>query len=128
MIEYKIKEKNENPLDTVIEKTGQSISFTLRGAEDNKISMEKMLKEFKAQLDLDSAKMKNIEDHHPFVLDMSEQDLFTVHMYMESKVVVKKLPEKIEQTEQALARYKDESAEIFKQIPSLSPEEPKKTE
>lgn len=127
MIEYQIGEAAENPQDAVINKTGFVQKFTLREVENSILLNKKSLKEIEGRITLDSAKMTNIEQNHAFVLDMSEQDLFTCHMYMEAKATVRVCNKKATELRTAIEEDILEVAEIVKQLPELgivpSPEE-----
>lgn len=105
---YKIKKDNKkDPTAILIEKG--NITHTFRPADmlNEQEYLSNYIKQFKGQADVERAKMKNIEENHPFVLKMSEQDLFTAHMYQEANAIVKtiekKLPEFEEQLEESEA-------------------------
>jgi len=114
--EYIIKKEEKDPLDTVITKKNISVDFTMREVYADKLRMEKMIKEFEGQLTLSSAKIANIEEHHPFVKEMSEQDLFTAHMYQEQQAIARVMRSKLEELKQGIIDDAAEQAEIFKQI------------
>lgn len=120
MLEYKIGETAEDPQDAVIHKTGYTQKFTLREVENSIFANSKNLKELEGRVTLDSAKMTNIEQNHPFVLEMSEQDLFTAHMYMEAKATVRVCKKKVAELQAAIDDDTAEIAEIKKQIPELA--------
>lgn len=109
-----------NPRDSVIEKRGYTITFTLTELEANDRQMAKQVKELEAKRDYEAAKMTNIETNHPFVLDMSEQDLFIAHMYMEAKATRRVCDMKAKEIQQQLAEDAAEIAEILKQVPELA--------
>lgn len=120
-MEYTIPTPNEaDPRDSVIEKRGDVYTFTFNDIEREKIRYGKTLKELVGNRDFQAAKMKNIEEHHPFVLEMSEQDMFTAHMYQEAKAVVVVCDPKIAEVEKLLKDYEDEQAELIKQLPELA--------
>ncbi len=119
MIEYKIKSRSESPEDTIIEKTGDSVSFSIGQIMANEAELEKLRRQLQAQVDIEAAKMSNIEEHHPFVLTMSEQDMFTAHMYQGAKSIVLVGKDKIKQIEDALKSSAEEREEIKRQIPDL---------
>lgn len=109
-----------DPRSSVIEKRGYTITFTLTELEANDRQMEKQAKELEAKRDYEAAKMTNIETNHPFVLDMSEQDLFTAHMYMEAKATRRVCDLKATEIRTQLAEDAAEIAEILKQVPALA--------
>lgn len=118
-MQYKITTENDNPFDTVIERSGKVESFTLRDTEANLRETKSLIRQWKGQKDLSDATMQNIETHHPFVLSLSPQDLLTVHMYAEAKSTSRVIAPKIEECEQALAKWEEEKQNILEQIPSL---------
>lgn len=108
-----------NLKDHPIEKTGHTEVFTLNQVEAAKTHYLKTLKELRAQVELDSAKMVNIEGFHPEVLDYTPEQLFTAWMYQESKGRVKVYGDKITEIEEQLKADDEEVAEIYAQIPEL---------
>lgn len=119
-MKYTIKEKHDDPKMTVIEKTGIVADFTLAELEGNIRLNEKYEKEIKAKMEYEAAKMKNIEANHPFVLDMSEQDLFTAHMYMEAKSMVKVCSPKFDELTHQIDEDKAELALLLEKFPELA--------
>lgn len=131
MIEYKLKplelvadnvEDLEIPSvrERVIEKTGHVTEFTMKDVDESMLIVDRNIKELQAKRDVEDAKMQNIQHFHPFVLEMSDEDLMTAWLYQESKGMKElcdnKLKEIIEQKEKDLA----EIAEIKAQIPELN--------
>lgn len=108
-----------NLKDRVIEKTGHTDTFTLKDVEAAQAHYQKTLKELKAQVELDSAKMENIEHFHPEVKDYTDEQLVTAWLYQESKGRVKVYSQKAEEIEEQLKNDAEEIAEIYKQIPEL---------
>lgn len=107
-IDYKLKEKAEDPNASVITKSGISVDFTPQDMRNEQAQLEKFITEITAKFDLEKAKMSNIEEHHPFVKEMSAQDLFTAHMYQESKNFVDVIPPKLEELETQLTESRAE--------------------
>ena len=118
-MDYKIIKKEDNILDSKIEKLGVVVTFTMTEVIEHTAMLQKLLKELTAKRDYEKAKMTNIENNHPFVLDMDEADMFTAHMYQEAKAIVVVSDSKIAEVETQLEDYADETAEIEKQIPEL---------
>lgn len=107
MIKYKIL-KDENG-ELTIEKKGKVFSFSSLDVIKDLEQLNKQKKAYEAQRELNRAEMKNMEEFHPFVKELSDEDIHTAHMYWESKKMVdaldKKLPEfddAIAETEQAI--------------------------
>lgn len=120
-MDYKIIKKEDNILDSKIEKLGVVVTFTMTEVIEHTAMLQKLLKELTAKHDYEKAKMTNIEANHPFILDMVEADMFTAHMYQEAKAIVVVSDKKIAEVEAQLQDYADETAEIEKQIPELVP-------
>lgn len=123
-MQYKLKESQKddttnNPKDIIIEKYGDVHEFTIRQFEDNIKMYEKPLIEMKAQLALDAAKKENIEEFHPFVLTLTEEQLLTCHMYAEACSTVRVLTPKIKEIEDGIDEEKAQIEEVYKQIPSI---------
>lgn len=118
-MEYKIIDAKENPRESVIEMTGQPVKFSLYEMEGNLQNSEKTVKELTAQVEVSAAKMANIEEHHPFVKDMSEQDLFTCHMYQEAKAIVKVGEKKIEEFRVAIETDKKALEDVYAALPEF---------
>lgn len=122
-MEYKLSEVNaENVQDSKIEKTGHKIYFSMSEVEAHEKKLGKVLVELEAQVKLEEAKVENIKEHHPYVLDLDDEKLFAVSMYQECKNNVKMGTEKVEEIKKQLQEYADEKAEIVKQIPELAPQ------
>lgn len=105
--------------DRVIEKHGAVEEFTMADIELNTKNLLNTKKELEAKRQFENVKKENIEQHHPFVLEMSEQDLFTAWMYKEAAGWVKLCDDKIVEIENQLIADKEEIEEIKKQIPEL---------
>lgn len=105
--------------DRVIQKFGDVVEFSLADIESADAEMIKRKKELQAKHDYEKVVMENIEHHHPFVKDMSEQDLLTVWMYKQSKGHVELCKENIAKLDAQLEADKKEIDEIIKQIPEL---------
>lgn len=120
-MQYKITTVNaENSKESNIQKLGVVINFTLAEVEQHEVMLAKAVKEIVSKRDYEQAKMTNIETHHPFVLTMPEQDVFTCSMYQEAKDIVHMAVNKLAEIEKQLADYVEEKAEIIKQIPELA--------
>lgn len=122
MIEYTIKEKKENPRESVIALHGKPIEFTLYGMEASIAGAEKTIKELESTSALNAAKMDNIERNHPFVKEMSEQDMFTAHMYQEAKAIVLVCNKKAEELKDAKAKDEAAMVDLFEKMPELKAE------
>lgn len=130
-MEYQLKkvnidaEKGEKvefpPLqDRVIEMRGQVVELTLAGLAATQNKRLKTIKELSAKVELEKAKIVNIESFHPFVKELSDQDLYTAWMYFEAKSLVLGCEEEIKKTQGYIDYDNTEILEIQKQIPELS--------
>lgn len=108
--------------ERIIEKRGQVIEFTLHEVEQDLVKLNKLKIEMQAQIDHENAKVVNIEHFHPFVTEMSEQDLSTAFLYHEAKSKSKLFTAKLAEVEEAYNEESREVEEIKKQIPELNDE------
>lgn len=126
-VTYKVKEAKEDAFATVIEKHGDVVEFTPVEMLNEQHQLEKLVKELTAKLEMEAKKQANIEEHHPFVTEMSLQDLFTAHMYYESISFAKGLPPKLEefkeQLEASRTEYERIATELGLNIMPKAPEE-----
>ena len=116
---YKYKDDQSVDLidaERIIEKTGHTITFTMQEVELNTANLLKAKKEIEAKKELEKAKMENIQSFHPFILDMSEQDLLTCWLYKESKGIVDMCIKKLEQIDKQMEDDRLEIIEINKQL------------
>ncbi len=123
--QYQLEDKDkEIGRDTVIEKRGHVIKFTLAELTQNHIQLEKLDMELTAQAEHERAKMKNIEEHHPFVLDFTDEELFTAHMYANAKALLTQCVDKKKEIADKLESDRKEIADIKEQIPGIEVPEP----
>jgi len=108
---------------TKIKKSGIEVEFTLAQVEAEWAPIEKRVKEMDAQLKLAEQTRDNLLEHHPFLKDLTEEQLFTTHMYQEAMSFVKVLPEKIGEYEDALKESKEEYAYMVDKLGLKSKEE-----
>ena len=115
---YKIIEDKDNANESVIEKDGLTAKFTLFEMETQKKRVEKKLEELKAQKEIEEASAKNVENNHPEVIDVSEEELKKAHnivLHARYKEEARVAQEEIEKIEKAFEDYAKELAEIEKQ-------------
>lgn len=131
MIEYKLKplelsvESVEDIYvpelkDRVIEKTGHTVEFSLADTELDLKNIDKNLLELKAKKELEDAKCENISSFHPFVLELTDEELHTAWLYQQSKAVAELCDKKIEALEEERVDYLKEIENIKSQIPELN--------
>lgn len=110
--------------ERVIEKHGEVIKFTLKDIEDTVAENVKRKKENLAKLQYETARKENIEHFHPFVKDLTPEQLLTVYMYKEACSWIEISNKNIENIDKQNKIDQDEIAEIKKQIPFLDVKEP----
>lgn len=113
---YSVLKENENPSQSIIRKSNVNVDFTLDELAANEKSYRKLLNECASQKNLADAKMKNIEDNHPFVMDLTEEQAFTVHMYQEARAMSRVCGNKIPELQKEIEYIESEKKEIEKQI------------
>lgn len=113
-ITYSVKEKKEDYRDTIIEKHGDVVEFTLREVNKHKESVEKKIKELEAQVGLHAAQMINVKKHHPFVEDFDAKQLHTLEVYITALREVQKWEPLIEEYKNAIKMYDKELPQIYK--------------
>lgn len=118
-MKFKIVNRAPDNRDYVIEQTGHPSFFTMREVDENSTHHKKLRIELNAKKDYEAKKMENIEEHHAFVKELSEQDLFTAHMYFESKEAVKMCKIKLNELDKAESELAEDLLEMYKQIPEL---------
>ncbi len=120
MITYKIKESAEDIKEAIIEKTGHSTTFSMLGAEAVVKYNQKNLSEILAKTNVEKAKMENIEHFHPFVKDLTDEQLMTAYLYFDAKNFVDKAQAKIDEFTKQAVEWEAEMIEIKKQIPEIA--------
>jgi|14BtaG_2_1085337.scaffolds.fasta_scaffold01551_3 flagellar biosynthesis component FlhA len=106
---YKVIEENEDPYAQIIEKGNISAKFTFAEMKAEQQKVDKTMEQIDAQRRIHDAECKNIEDHHPEVLDVDPEHrshLCTYHMAIQNR------------SEQAdlLKIYKDAKKEIAEEM------------
>lgn len=124
-MQYNIKDGQDasHNIDKVIEKRGHLVTFTLREINKNVEAFERNIKEMKAKIEYEGAKMKNIEEHHPFVKDVPEFERHTIHMYHEAERMKKAAERVLLMHEQDFAELNAELEEMKVQVPEVFEED-----
>ena len=107
-ITYKIKEGTED----VILKSGHEVEFNLTDVKPHVEKMRSTQKELLSQIDLEAAKQRNVEDHHPVVSGLTDEEMAAVSIYYASKGIQKKSEEKLKEITELLQGYESELKEI----------------
>ena len=116
MIKYKVEEIAADPLDSLIVKTGADIKFTIRSIDNDVAYLEKMKTELVAKSKIEEAKKSNVLRTHPHIEQMSEEDRVACYLYQESFAFCKVAVNKLKEIDKQLQDYKEEKAEIVKQV------------
>jgi hypothetical protein len=115
MITYKVKEVALDPLDSLIEKSGGTVEFTVRKINDDIVYLNKAQKEVDGQVRISKATMENVKRTHPHIAEMKPEDLTAAYLYREALGVVTAGEEKLKQIEAQLKDYAEVKVEIEKQ-------------
>lgn len=114
---YRISKKAKDYKDAVIEKKYEhTITFTLADIEAHEAKLEKLSKEIEGLLELEGAKVKNIEANHKWVKSMKPEDLVTSWLYYESMQRIEEVLPKRAEVKKQLKEYKKEKTEIIKAL------------
>lgn len=98
--------------DAVIEKEGLKVQFTVADVEADRTMIAKQMKENKGQLVLEAAKIENITTNHPFVLDLTEEQLFTCALLQECM-------KRKEQAEKNIKILQDQDEDYAKEVAAI---------
>lgn len=117
---YEYVERNEeDPLKDKIVKKGVEVEFTMQELDNYTESALTRLDEFRGQLNLEDAKMKNVEENHPDAVDLvRELDPVKqngIRIWLNAKNLVDTLAPKRDELEKLLEQHKAEIDEIKKQ-------------
>lgn len=124
-MEYIINGVNDKG-ESIIEKRGHVITFTLQEVEDHKKLLAKSLKEYSAMKQVFDAKAQNVVNNNPEISDMTEEKIHAIWFYYEQAHNGKEYGKKIVEIENQIKEYDDELAEIKKQtgVETLAVESP----
>jgi hypothetical protein len=113
---YKIIEPNEDLKFATIQKGNITVDFRIHDMEEEQKLLEKYIKTAAAEIQMEEARMENIEHFHPFVLDFDDEQRSTIYLYQESKVKADKLKLKLEEFETQLKESVEEQAVIEEKL------------
>jgi hypothetical protein len=102
--------------DRIIEMHGQVREITMQGIADMQLERQKKIKELNTKAQQEQAKMDNIEEHHPFINDISEEQLAISWLYYQSKVLVDECGKKAQELQDWYDEEAEQVDEIKKQI------------
>lgn len=106
--------------DRIIEKRGHVITFSMNEIKANTEALLKQKKEQEAMFKHRNAVIENIEHHHPFVKDLTDEQRLTVWMYQDAKGNRDIFKKNLDSIEKQLKDDEEEVAEIIKQLPELA--------
>lgn len=120
---YSLREGQEDvpANEKVIEKRGHVISFTPEQWLDIDKQNKKAVEEIDAKRRVSVATIENIERNHPFIKDLTEEQIITAHLYAQAKADEKVCVEKLAEFSEHQEKAGLELAEIIKQIPEVEP-------
>lgn len=115
---FTIKEKNEETglsvISTVIPE--ETKEFTLNEIDSNIKQLEKNEVELTAQIKYENAVKANIEEHHSFVKDFTDEQLHAFSMYWNAKKTLQDSEPVLERVQKVLKQEKEDHAEICKML------------
>lgn len=113
-ITYTLKQ-SEGESEPFILKTGHEVSFSMSEVRTNREQLLKATKELAAQVELESAKMTNVEGFHEIVKTLDDLQLTAIQVYAEAKAKLEAYKAKLEEIEAQIAKDDKELEEIEKQ-------------
>ncbi len=112
MHKYEIIETNENPLETIIEKSGLTTKFTAQQVIDHLEYTKKMLKQTEGQLDVNSKQDEMSFEILPILKDIPEDKWQLVMSFAARQVSKPELVDYIQTCNETIASYETQLAEI----------------
>lgn len=125
IIKYSIAEASENPNESIIRKEGVIIDFPLGDIDRNLNQLDKAKKECEGAITLANAKIKNVAEHHPFVMKLSAEDLVAAYIFAEATTSLNQAKAKLLEVENQITADVNEKADILVQLPELAKAVPK---
>lgn len=114
---YKVKKKQKDFKDSTIEKVYEhTITFSVRDIEQHEQLLEKARREMKALMQVETAKVHNIEANHSWVKKLTPEKLATVAMYFASLERAAEVYPKLKEVNKQIKEYKEEKAQIYKEL------------
>lgn len=122
-IEFKLVQTDEQKVkaweDRLIEEHNVPGLFTISNFMQTVAQNKKGELENSGQLKIDSAAVENIEEHHPFIKTMSEEDIFTTALYYQYKKSVVECEKKAKMFEEVNKENETKLEIIYAQLPDL---------
>ncbi len=95
MIQYSIKKPEEEGGEPLVVKTGHEHEFRLSDAAEQMAALRKNVRQCRAQVELEEAKMNNIAHYHPEVEEMDVEKRCAVALYEQSRAVREQFQKKM---------------------------------
>lgn len=112
---YTLKPVEGDNQDPVIVETGLTSEFRMSVLVEHMKNIVKCQKELKAQIELECAKMTNIETHHPLVLELTPEQQCAVALYAEVRGVAEGSKKKLEALTNSFENYMQQIGEVYNQ-------------
>lgn len=115
--QYQVSEPNSDYKKAIIKKTAVgTVEFSIEQIEKGQDEFSKRKRELQAELELEQAKLKNVEENHPWVLEMEEDKLFVAFFYMDIKNTMKAKQTSIDSLIDKLDRAQKEKEAIIEAV------------
>lgn len=113
---YKIIEQNENPLETIIEKSGLTVKFTVQQVQDHLEQTRKTRREAQAQLNAHTQQDAMTIEILPILKEIPEDKWNLVAQYAYRQVQAPEIKSLIELSENTIASYEEQLEIIEKEF------------
>lgn len=115
MIIYNIKKSEIEGGEDLIEKVGGTTEFKASDVNKNLATLAKSIQECFAKIELEKARLANLEAFHPDILEIPEEKRCAIALYESCRGTITQYSAKMKEFEDFLTEYTEESKEIFKQ-------------
>lgn len=113
---YKYKVVEGEGMEAVIEKSGLKHTFSLKDIKLDLEKIEKFRKEKSAQIDVETAKIKNVLEHHPKLGDLSDVEIGGSFILFEAKKMIEAIQNKFKELDELETEYKKDIELIESQV------------
>lgn len=113
---YTIIETNENPLETIIEKSGLTVKFTVQQVQDHLEQTRKTRREAQAQLNTHTQQDVMTVEILPLLKEIPEDKWNLVAQYAYRQVQAPEIKSLIELSEKTIASYEEQLEIIEKEF------------
>lgn len=115
MITYSIKKSEIEGGEDLIEKVGGTSTFKASDVNANLAAIAKQIQECFAKVELEKARLANIEHYHADILEVPEEKRCAIALYETCRGTIKQFSDRMKELEDFLEEYTEESKEILKQ-------------